>query len=63
MLGICQLHQAYHQADVIDHFEMRTSNEHSKGLDLTDLRCPSWDLADLGFVTETLISKLGIFQI
>ena len=41
MLGICQLHQAYHQADVIDHFEMRTSNENRKRLDLTDLRCPS----------------------
>ena len=41
MLGICELHQAYHQYYVIDHFEMRTSNENSKGLDLTDLRCPS----------------------
>ena len=42
MLGSCQLHQAYHQDDMIDHFEMRTSNENSKRLDLTDLRCPPW---------------------
>ena len=27
---------------VISHFEMRTSNENSNRLDLTDLRCPSW---------------------
>ena len=32
MLESCELHQTYHQADVIDHFEMRTSNENSKGL-------------------------------
>ena len=33
--------QACHQADVIYHIEMRTSNGNIKGLDLTDLRCPS----------------------
>ena len=38
MLGIFQLHQA----GVISHFEMRTSNVNSKRLDLTNLRCPSW---------------------
>ena len=37
MLGSCQPHQPYYQADVIYHFEMRTSNENNKGLDLTDL--------------------------
>ena len=40
-LGSFQLSQSCHQADVIDHFEMRTSNENSKILDLTDLGCPS----------------------
>ena len=42
MLGIFQIKQYYRQADVIDFFEMRTSNENSKRLDLTDLRCLSW---------------------
>ena len=59
MLGIFQPHQACHQADVIDHFEMTTSNENSKRLDLTDLRCPVLvpEMADLGFVRENLIFK------
>ena len=60
MLESCELQQAYHQADVIDHFEIRTSNENSKGLDLTDLRCLSWFWS--GFVIETLIFKTWNFS-
>ena len=59
MLGSFQLHQDYHQADLIDHFEMRTSNENIKGFRSYQFEVfvlvP--ELADLGFVTETLISK------
>ena len=57
MIVSCQLHQACHQDDVISHLEIRTSTVNSKRLDLTDLRCPSPELADLGFVRETLIFK------
>ena len=42
ILPCLEVFQAYHQADVIYHFEMRTSNANNKGLDLTDLRCLSW---------------------
>ena len=59
MLGSCQLHQACHQAYVIDHFEMRTSNENIENItsyrfEVSDL-VP--ELSDLGFVRETLIFK------
>ena len=66
MHGICQLRQAYHQADVIDHFEMRTSNANSKKIRSYrfEMSVLVPELADLGFVRETLIfKKLGIFQI
>ena len=55
MLGSCQLHQA----DVIDHFEMRTSNENSKS-SLSyrfEVSVLVPELADLGFVRETLFFK------
>ena len=59
MLGSCQLHQAYHQDDVIDHFEMRTSNENSKNIRSyrIEVSVLVLELADLGFVRETLILK------
>ena len=41
MVGSWQFHQSCHQAGVISHFEMRTSNVNSKILDLINLRCPS----------------------
>ena len=60
MLGSCKLQQAYHQADVIDHFEMRTSNENSKGFRSYQFEVfilvP--ELVDLGFVIETLIFQI-----
>ena len=59
MLGIFQLHQAYHQADVIDHFEMRTSNENSQKIRSyrfeVSVLVP--ELANPGFVRGTLILK------
>ena len=59
MLGSCQIHQYYHQADVIDHFEMRTSNENRKKI--ISYRFEVFvlvsELADLGFVREPLILK------
>ena len=59
MLGSCQLQQAYHRADVIDHFEMRTSNENRKKIRSyrfeVSVLVP--ELVYLGFVKETLILK------
>ena len=59
MLGSCQPHQACHQASVISHLEMRTSTVNIKRLDLTDFEVSILvlELADLGFVRETLIFK------
>ena len=54
MLGSCHLNQACHQAGVISHFEMRTSNVNRKILEVSIL-VPN--LVDLGFVSETLILK------
>ena len=51
-----QLHQAWNQADVIDHFEMRTSNENIRSYRFeVSVQVP--ELADLGFLRETLIFK------
>ena len=62
MLESFQLHQACHQARVIGHFEMRTSNVNSKKFRSyqfgVSILVP--ELADLGFVGETLIFKLRI---
>ena len=59
MLGSFQLYPAYHQADVIDHFEMRTLNANSQKIRSyrfeVSVLLP--ELADLGFVRETLILK------
>ena len=58
MLGIFQLYQAYHQADVIDHFETITSNENRKIRSYQfEVSVLVPELADLGFVRETLIFK------
>ena len=53
MLGSFQLHQAYHQAIVIDHIEMRTSNG------IQNIRSYRFEVSilvpefvDLGFVAE-----------
>ena len=59
MFGSCQPHQAFHQADVIDQFEMRTSNENSKGLDLYrfEVFVLVPEPANLRFAIENLIFK------
>ena len=59
MLGSFQLHQDYHQANVVDHFKMRTSNENSKGFRSYQFEVSVLvpELADPGFVTKTLIFK------
>ena len=59
MLVSCPLHEDYHQADVIDHFEMRTSNENNKGFRSYQFEVfvLVLELDDLGFFIETLILK------